>query len=212
MQNITIGRRGLLLLPILAIGPLLAQSKPPLVIILLGPPGGGKSTQAEKITAEFGIPAVSTGELLRAEVKAATPLGQRIGAAMKRGELVGDDVVNELVTARFEKPDAAGGLILDGYPRNVSQAKYLSELLAKRKLGTPRVLNFIVTKEELIKRLGSRGRADDKPEVIAERLAVYEKETKPLVDYYSSDGVQKIETVGTPDEVYQRVREAIRSK
>lgn len=185
------------------------QPKPPLVIILLGPPGGGKSTQSEKITAEFGIPGVSTGDLLRAEVAAGTPLGKRIDGDMKKGVLVGDDIVNDLVVARFAKPDAARGLILDGYPRTVEQARFLDQLLAERKSGDPLVLNFAMTKEEVIKRMGSRGRADDKPEVIAERLAVYDKETKPLLDYYAARGVKNIEASGTPEAVFEKVRAII---
>jgi adenylate kinase len=185
---------------------LFGQTKPPLVIILLGPPGSGKSTQSEKITAEFGIPGVSTGALLRAEVAAGTRLGRSIDADMKKGALISDDVVNKLVTARFAKTDAARGLILDGYPRTVAQAKFLAKLLAKKKIPPPLVLNFIVTKEEVIKRMSTRGRADDQPAVIAERLEVYERETKPLLDFYAAGGVKNIDSTGTPEQIYQRVR------
>jgi adenylate kinase len=195
-----------------AVTALPAQTKPPLVIILLGPPGSGKSTQSEKITAEFGIPGVSTGALLRAEVAAGTTLGKSIDADMKKGALISDEVVNQLVAARFAKPDAARGLILDGYPRTTSQAKYLDELLAKRKIPPPLVLNFTVSKEEVIKRMSSRGRADDQPQVIAERLAVYDRETKPLLEYYASGGVKNIESTGTPDQIYQRVRAVLQAR
>ena len=188
---------------------LLGQTKPSLVIILLGPPGSGKSTQSEKITAAFGIPGVSTGALLREEVAAGTPVGQRIEGDMKKGALIGDEIVNGLVAARFAKPDADRGLVLDGYPRTVEQARFLDELLAKRKSGGPLVLNFTVRKDELLKRMGSRGRADDTPEVIAERLAVYNNETKPLLDYYAARGVKDIDASGTPEVVFGKVRAII---
>jgi adenylate kinase len=189
--------------------PLLAQTRTPMVIILLGPPGAGKSTQATKITGEFGPPAVSTGDLLRAEVKAETPLGKSIAATIKAGDLVSNDIVNQLVTARFEQPDAAKGLILDGYPRNTAQAEFLDKMLAEKHLGKPLVLNFVLPKEEIVKRLSGRGRADDKPEVILERLSVYDHETKPLLDYYASGNLETITEHGAPDAVYAKVREAI---
>jgi len=193
---------------ILLFAPLFLQGQmnQPVVIILLGPPGSGKSTQSEKITAEFGIPAVSTGALLRAEVAAGTPLGKRIEGDMQKGALISDDMVNDLVAERFNKPDAARGLILDGYPRTVEQARFLDELLAKRQSGNPLVLNLEVTKEEVLKRMASRERADDRPEVIVERLAVYVKETRPLLDYYAARGVENIEASGTVEAVFEKVR------
>jgi adenylate kinase len=205
-------RRHFLLIPLLLAPALWAQAKPPLILILLGAPGSGKSTQSEKITAEFGVPGVSTGALLRAEVQAKTPLGQSLEATMKKGGLVSDDVVNELVAARIAKAGTTGGLILDGYPRNVAQAQFLDQLMAKQKLPAPVVLNFAVTAEEVTKRLAGRGRADDQPKAIAERMAVYDRETKPLLDFYSSRGLKTVETSGTPDEVYARVRAALGKK
>jgi adenylate kinase len=208
-MNAPTTRRTLILL--FAAFSLLGQMNHPLVIILLGSPGSGKSVQSEKITAEFGIPAVSTGALLRAEVAAGTPLGKRIDGDMQKGALISDDTVNKLVAERFDKPDAARGLILDGYPRNVKQARFLDGLLAKRQSGKPLVLNLKVTKEEVLKRMQSRERADDRPEVIVERLAVYEKETKPLLDYYAAGGVENIDASGTADSVFEKVRAILKA-
>jgi adenylate kinase len=187
----------------------LAQPRPPLILILLGPPGGGKGTQAEKITAEFGIPSVSTGDLLRAEVKNGTALGRQVQSIMQKGDLVSDDIVNQLIAGRLSKEDARQGVILDGYPRTLSQAEFLDRLLADRKLPAPLVIDLQVPAEEIVKRLASRGRKDDEPATVRERLRVYERDTEPLIGYYRSKNLSVIDGLGTPDEVYKRVRSAI---
>jgi adenylate kinase len=178
------------------------------VVILLGPPGGGKGTQAERIIKEFGIGSVSTGDLLRAEVAKGTPLGNQVKAVMAKGDLVSDDIVNGLVAARFKQPDAAKGLILDGYPRTVPQAEFLDRFLTNRKTR-PMVINLAVPADEIVARLAKRGRADDKPETVRERLRVYDTETKPLLDFYASRGLENVDGTGTPDEIFARVRAAI---
>lgn len=189
---------------------LFAQSTPrPLVLVLLGKPGGGKGTQAEKITAEFGIPAVSTGDLLRAEAKSGTPLGREVQAVMQKGELVSDDIVNRLVSDRLERADAARGVILDGYPRNVAQAAFLDRLLEQRKFPPPLVIDLEVPDEEILQRLAARGRKDDNPQTVRERLHVYAAETRPVLDYYSSRNLRRVDGLGTPEEVYARVRASI---
>lgn len=189
---------------------LTAQTPKPLILILMGPPGGGKGTQAEKITAEFGIPSVSTGDLLRAEVKSGSALGVQIQAVMQKGDLVSDDIVNRLIADRLSRPDARKGLILDGYPRDVAQAGYLDGLLNERNLPQPLVINLDVAEEEILKRLGQRGRKDDAPETVRSRLGVYARDTKPVLDYYGPSRVRKVDGLGAPEEVYSRVREAIR--
>lgn len=185
------------------------QPRSPLVVIVLGPPGGGKGTQAERITKEFGIASVSTGDLLRAEVAKGTQLGRQVKEVMAKGDLVSDDIVNGLVAARFDQPDAANGLILDGYPRTVPQAEFLDRFLAGRK-ARPVVVNLAVPADEIVARLAKRGRADDKPDTVRERLRVYDTQTKPLLDYYGSRGLVQVDGTGSPDEVWARVREAIR--
>jgi adenylate kinase len=190
---------------------LFGEASPTRIIVLLGPPGGGKGTQAEKITAEFGIPSISTGELLRAEVKAGTELGRKIQAVMQKGDLVSDDIVNQLIAGRLKRDDARKGVILDGYPRTLAQARFLDRLLKERKLPPPIVLNLSVPDEEIVKRLAARGRPDDKPDTVRERLKVYSTETRPLLDYYASK-LRTVDGTGEPGEVYRRVRQAIESQ
>lgn len=183
-----------------------------LVLLLVGPPGAGKGTQAEALTKNHGLPAVSTGELLRAEVKAATALGQRIQTMMANGELVPDDVVNGLVARRLAQPDAAKGIILDGYPRTVAQARYLDQLLTQRGYPPVTVLHLDVPDEEVVQRLAARGRADDKPEVIRERLKVYTRETAPILEHYRGGDLNRIDGTGSPEEVARRVDRVVRAK
>jgi adenylate kinase family enzyme len=180
------------------------------IVILLGPPGAGKGTQAELIIKDFDIPAISTGDLLRAEVKEETPLGKRIQSTMAKGDLVSDDIVNQVVAKRIENPDAANGFILDGYPRTLAQAEFLDKLAAERGFPRTTVLLLAVPDEEVMQRLLSRGRSDDKPEVIRDRLAVYKKQTMPLLKYYSNH--HQIEGIGTPKDVFERIKRVIAPK
>ncbi|MFN0172210.1 MAG: adenylate kinase [Bryobacteraceae bacterium] len=179
------------------------------VLLLIGPPGAGKGTQAEFITRKYGLPSVSTGELLRAEVKAGTELGKSLAPIMAKGELVSDEVVNQLVADRLAKPDAARGIILDGYPRTVPQAKYLDELLAWRGLPKVTVLHIDLPEAEIISRLTARGRADDKPEVIRDRIKVYARDTEPILAHYAGAGYHRIEGTGTPKEVFDRIERVL---
>ena len=170
-------------------------------LILLGPPGAGKGTQAQRLIAKHKIVQLSTGDMLRAAVAAGTPVGLRAKSTMERGELVPDDVVVAIIADRIDKPDARRGFVLDGFPRTVPQAEALDRLLAERGLKLDAVMELKVDESILLQRIekraaemnarGEKIRADDNPEVLRERLSAYRKQTAPLVDYYASKGMLK---------------------
>jgi len=171
-------------------------------LIFLGPPGAGKGTQAEVLANHWNIPHISTGDILRQAMKERSPLGIKAQSYVDRGELVPDQLVQDLVEERLAKPDTAPGWILDGFPRNVSQASFLDELLQKRVPDGVSVINLEVPDEVLISRLLGRGRKDDTEEVIRRRLEVYREQTAPLIDFYrdrqqlkSVNGNQPLEKV-----------------
>lgn len=184
-------------------------------LVLLGAPGSGKGTQGEKLVAHFGIPKISTGDALRAAVKAGTELGKKAKAVMDAGQLVANEIVIGIVEERLQQPDAKKGFILDGFPRNTAQAEVLDAML--KRLGQPalgKAVHLHVTDEEIVKRLLERaqkeGRADDKEDVIRNRIKVYNAETAPLLDYYGKQGkVLKVEGVGSLDEIFQRILKAL---
>ncbi len=168
-------------------------------LILLGPPGAGKGTQALRLVAKYGIVQLSTGDMLRAAVKAGTPIGRQVQEIMAKGGLVPDSVVVDIVGQRIEQPDARKGFILDGFPRTVPQAVALDRMLAGRRLGLGAVIELQVDEDALIKRIENRIaemrargedlRADDNPEVLRNRLKAYREQTAPLITYYRNQGV-----------------------
>jgi adenylate kinase len=177
-------------------------------IVLLGPPGAGKGTQAEKLAEKLGVPHISTGDLFRHNITNETELGIEAKKYLDAGDLVPATLTNALVDDRLDDDDAASGFILDGYPRSVEQAEALGEILAKRDLKLDAVLEFRVSEDELLTRLKSRGRADDTDDVILNRMKVYRDETAPLLDHYSAE-LKTVDAVGGLDEVFARALQAL---
>ncbi|MEL6158004.1 MAG: adenylate kinase [Cyanobacteria bacterium J06623_5] len=153
-------------------------------LIFLGPPGAGKGTQAQVLCEICDVPHISTGDILRAAVKAKTELGQKAESYMNAGELVPDELMLDLIRERLSQEDTAKGWLLDGFPRNVEQAEFLNELLEEIEQSCEFVINLEVPDEVLVARLLERGRKDDQEEVIRNRLEVYREQTEPLIDLY----------------------------
>jgi adenylate kinase len=177
-------------------------------LVLLGPPGAGKGTQAQKLSEKLGIPQISTGELFRDNIRRDTALGLEAKRYLDAGDLVPSELTNALVEDRIGEPDAADGFILDGYPRSVEQAETLRSMLEKRNTKIDAVLEFQVCEDELLKRLKDRGRADDTEEVILNRMKVYRDETEPLLQYYRNE-LRTVDAVGGLDEVFARTLRAL---
>lgn len=177
-------------------------------IVLLGPPGAGKGTQAEKLAEKLGIPQISTGELFRQNIGDGTKLGLEAKRYLDAGDLVPAELTNQLVDDRLDHADAADGFILDGYPRSVAQAKALHEMLERRGTDIDAVVEFRVSEDELFERLKARGRADDTEDVIRNRMKVYRGETAPLLEYYSGQ-LKTVDAVGSVDEVFARALHAL---
>lgn len=177
-------------------------------IVLLGPPGAGKGTQAVKIAEKLGVPQISTGDLFRHNIGAGTPLGVEAKKYLDAGDLVPASLTNALVNGSLNEPDVAEGFILDGFPRTVEQAEALHDMLERRNLKLDAVLEFRVPEEELVSRLAGRGRADDTEEVIRNRFRVYRDETAPLLDYYTHE-LKTVDAVGSLNEVFTRALQSL---
>jgi adenylate kinase len=182
-------------------------------LLIMGPPGAGKGTQALAISEIFGIPDISTGDIFRYHISHQTELGQRVQAIVSAGDYVPDDLTNELVVNRLSQPDCTAGFLLDGYPRTLEQVKFLDELLGeKRKLEA--VLRLVADEAELIARLTKRaseqGRADDTEEAIRHRQEIYALQTAPIIEVYRERGLLvEVDGLGAIDEVAARVRAAL---
>ncbi len=186
----------------------------PARLLIVGPQGSGKGTQGVRLAESLGIPVVSTGDVFRANVKDGTPLGQQVKAIIDAGDLVPDELTSALVRDRLEQEDAAGGFLLDGYPRNLAQVGDLDAFLEARGEALTSVIELVVPREESITRLSLRsseqGRADDNEESIAKRLGIYERETAPILDVYRERGiVDEVDGVGSLDEITERISAAL---
>ncbi|WP_116041435.1 adenylate kinase [Amycolatopsis palatopharyngis] len=180
-------------------------------VVLVGPPGAGKGTQATALSEKLGVPHISTGDLFRAHVGEQTPLGQEAKRYLDSGELVPDSVTNEMVRERLNEPDAKAGFLLDGFPRNTRQAGVLGEMLAESDTALDAVIQLQVAEDVVVQRLLSRGRSDDTEDVIRRRQQVYASETAPLFEHYS-DILVTVDGVGDVDEVSSRVLDALRNR
>jgi len=185
-------------------------------LILLGPPGAGKGTQAQRLVRKYGIVQLSTGDMLRAAVAAGTPVGLRAKSIMDAGQLVPDDVVVSIIADRIGQPDAKRGFVLDGFPRTVPQAEALERLLAERGLKLDGVIELKVDEGILLKRIenrvaemtarGEKLRADDNPDVLRGRLDAYRAQTAPLADHYAAKGMLKtVDGMAAVDEVTKAI-------
>ena len=182
-------------------------------LLIVGPPGAGKGTQAARIAEHLDIPTISTGDIFRANIANGTELGTQVKAIVDAGDYVPDTLTNALVTDRLNKADAAGGFLLDGYPRTPDQVKYLDELLGSHGHSLDAVLRLVADQDEIVRRLRKRaleqGRADDSEEAIRHRQEVYLRETEPLVAMYRDQGLLiEVDGLGTPDEVTERIWQA----
>jgi adenylate kinase len=179
-------------------------------IVLLGAPGSGKGTQAERLSAHLGVPAMSTGEIFRAERVRDSSLGRSVATYLDHGHLVPDDITAEVVRRRLSRPDTAAGFLLDGYPRTVPQAIALDELLAVAGTQVDAALDLRVDRDEVIRRLSARGRGDDSPATAARRLEEYAEKSAPLVDFYRAQGkLATLDATGAVEDVTARAIAAL---
>ena len=177
-------------------------------LVLLGPPGAGKGTQAAILSEKLGVPAISTGDLFRANIGQGTPLGIEAKKYIDAGDLVPAEITNNMVRERVAEPDAAHGFLLDGFPRSVEQAKELENILQDLGVALDGVLSFVIDEDVVVGRMLARGCADDTEDVIRNRLRVYREETAPLLDYYR-DSIITVDAIGEVEEINARALSAL---
>lgn len=183
-------------------------------LLIVGPPGAGKGTQAARISERFGIPTISTGDIFRSNIADQTELGKQVKAIVDAGDYVPDSLTNALVTDRLDEADAAGGFLLDGYPRTTDQVEYLANLLASHGHSLDAVIRLVADQDEIVRRLRQRaidqGRVDDSEEAIRHRQDVYIRETAPLIDMFRAQGLLvEVDGLGPIDEVTGRIFAAL---
>ncbi len=183
-------------------------------LLLLGPPGAGKGTQAIRLVEKFGIPQISTGDMLRSAVAAGVEVGRQAQAFMDRGELVPDSIVIGVAEQRLSQGDAASGFVLDGFPRTSAQAAALDDLLTRMETELERCIALVVDEDELVERLLERARiearSDDNEEAIRTRMKIYHEQTAPLIGYYRQRGIlAEVDGLGTIEEIEKRIEEAL---
>jgi adenylate kinase len=179
-------------------------------IILIGPPGAGKGTQCQRLASLLGVPHLSTGEMLRAAVQSRSPEGLQAAGYMQNGQLVPDAIIVGMVSNRLQARDCRNGCLLDGFPRTLPQAATLDELLERRAMSVDGVIELAVPRDELVRRMQARRRADDDPAIFARRIVSFEEQTAPLLDYYGRQGkLASIDGLGTAEEIFERVKAAV---
>ena len=186
-------------------------------LLIVGPPGAGKGTQAVRLAETHGIPAIATGDIFRANIKNETPLGVQVKAIIDAGDYVSDELTNALVKSRLEEADAREGFLLDGYPRTLDQVAFLEELLAGKGQALDAVIQLVADQDEVVARLRNRaleqGRTDDTEDAIRHRQEVYLRETNPLIAVYESRGLLvEVDGLGAVDEVAERIASALSAR
>ena len=179
-------------------------------VVLLGAPGAGKGTQCQRLVEMLKVPHLSTGEMLREAVRCRTPAGIEATEYMETGQLVPDPIILGMVSRRLAEPDCRDGCLLDGFPRTLPQAEMLDDMLERQAMSVDGVIELAVPRDELVRRMLARKRADDDPEIFARRITSFEIQTAPLLDYYGRQGkLASIDGLGTADEIFDRVRDAV---
>jgi len=186
-------------------------------LLIVGPPGAGKGTQSIRLTETYGIPAIATGDIFRANIKNQTPLGQQVKAIIDAGDYVPDSLTNDLVAHRLLEPDAVDGFLLDGYPRTLDQLSFLDSVLAEAGTGLDAVIQLVVDPDEVVSRLLKRaheeGRSDDTEETVRHRQSLYQRETAPLIAVYKDRGlVIEVDALGEVDDVSTRIADALANR